>query len=310
MNKIKTSLTAGLCLLSVACSTTTTENEPQNYQTFQISSGIEASMQPPVGFNITQEHYGFVQPASFSRIELKEIEIPYPTYLQALTKENLLKTKLRLVKQEEIEVNKANCTLLTLRQLIAGTYYEKLWLIAGDKLSSIQVEASYPEGISNTQKQAIKESLMSLSVETNTNSRLYTGLPFYLNATPNFTIKQRHANSIVLADSEQPSNIVVISHGKLAQQVENIQTISEHFLKNSKSLSEVEITKNEMIKLNDIPALSTQAYAINGDEMHWVYQVVSSQKSKFLLVQATSPKAERKTFAVKLEQLLGEFKFK
>ena len=305
-------LASSLILLS-ACSSTSDElKEINSPQIFRISDGIEVALIAPIGFNITQEHYGFAQAESFSRIKISEVESPLANYLSSLTKENLLKNKLQLRNSEQINVSGALCTLMTLRQNIAGTYFEKLWLIAGDNLSSIQVEASYPEGANSQLKQAIKNSLLSLSVATEQTNRLYTGLPFMFTNTPEYKVKQRYANSIVLLPLEKTDRqeSVVVSHGVTKQPIENIKQLSEHFLKKGKHYKNVEILKNEMIKINEIPALLTTAYVDLNEKPSFVYQVTSYQKEKFLLLQGQSPKENKTQFKNKIDELLKHFKFK
>lgn len=294
-----------------ACSSTSDQNnvEPLE-QTFRISQGMEVRLEVPEGFKLTREHYGFVQPETFSRIKISEIEVPYDTYLMQLSPENLLRSQLQLLSAEQVVVNGANCTLLTLRQIIAGTYYEKIWLIAGDKLSSLRIEASYPESSRNAHKNAIKQSLFSTAVQTNDSARLYTGLPFLFTNTDNFKLVQRSLNSVVLNSENYASANVVVSHGKLAKEVDSVETLSTHFLENSKSLDDVEIIKNSPVKIDGIPAFSTEAYTNKDDQAAWVYQVTSTQKGKFLLIQALSKKDDRHAFAKDLELLINQFKFR
>ncbi|MBU2971720.1 hypothetical protein KO527_20425 [Pseudoalteromonas sp. C2R02] len=305
-------LASSLILLS-ACSSTSDElKEINSPQIFRISDGIEVALIAPIGFNITQEHYGFAQAESFSRIKISEVESPLANYLPSLTKENLLKNKLQLTNSEQINVSGALCTLMTLRQNIAGTYFEKLWLIAGDNLSSIQVEASYPEGANSQLKQAIKNSLLSLSVATEQTNRLYTGLPFMFTNTPEYKVKQRYANSIVLLPLEKTDSqeSIVVSHGVTKQPIENIKQLSDHFLKKGKHYKNVEILKNEMIKINEISALLTTAYVDLNEKPSFVYQVTSYQKEKFLLLQGQTPKENKTQFKNKIDELLKHFKFK
>jgi hypothetical protein len=310
---LKTLALASSFILLSACSSTSDELKEMNSpQIFRISEGIEVSLIAPVGFNITQEHYGFAQAESFSRLKVMEVEAPYSSYLTSLTKENLLKNKLQLRNSEQINVSGALCTLMTLRQNIAGTYFEKLWLIAGDNLSSIQVEASYPEGASSKLKSEIKKSVLSLSVATEQTNRLYTGLPFMFTNTPEFKVKQRYANSVVLLPVEKTDSqeSIVVSHGVTKQPIENIKQLSEHFLKKGKHYKNVEILKNEMIKINEIPALLTIAYVDLNEKPSFVYQVTSYQKEKFLLLQGQTPKANKTQFKNKIDELLKHFKFK
>lgn len=310
---LKYTLLTGLFLLNIGCATEDNESENTNSpQTFQISDGLEVSLIAPNDFDLTQEHYGFAQAESFSRIRIEEKELPYVPYTKSLTKENLLKNKLQLIKQEQIDLHGSICTLLTLRQNIAGTYFEKLWLIAGDELSSIQIEASYPEGSNPKHRLAIKESLLSLSVATDKNRRIYTGLPFLLKATPGFRIKKRFSNSVLLlliADQD-PAISVVISHGTTKQPVENIQTLSEHFINNSKHYKNVDILTNEMIKLNDIPALATKINVDINELPVQVYQIVSYQKERFLLIQAQSPRKKNSKLQAQVDELLTHFEFR
>lgn len=303
-------LAVSLSLLGACSSTSDQPKSEPLIQTFRISQGMEVRLQKPEGFKLTQEHYGFVQPETFSRIKINEVEIPYEQYRAKLSANNLLKNQLQLINSEQVEVNGANCTLLTLRQVIAGTYYEKLWLVAGDNLSSLQIEASYPESSSKLHKNAIKQSVFSTAVQTNDNARLYTGLPFMLTSTTNFKLVQRSLNSIVLISESVPDASVVISHGRLSSALESTEQLSHYFLENSKSLSDVEITKDTPVKIDGIPAIATEAYTMKNDTISWVYQVTSSQKGKFLLIQALSKKENRKEFASELEVLINQFKFR
>ncbi|TPH17060.1 hypothetical protein [Litorilituus lipolyticus] len=294
------------------CTAIQKKEELPSPQVFRISNGLEVAMTPPPSFNITQEHYGFVQPESFSRIRITEKEVAYNNYITQLTKENLLKNQYQLIKNEQIDISGALCTLLTLRQNISGIYFEKMWLISGDNLSSIQIEASYPESSPNQLKNAIKSSLLSLSVATNQNLRLYTGLPFQFNQTPNFKIKQRYANSIVLlpSDSNDSKTSVVVSHGKLNQEIEDIKVLSDHFLKNGKHYKDVEVLQSEMIKIDNIPALAATAYVKLNDQPTFVYQALSYQKGKFLLIQGQTTKNQKAKFKLQLSKLLEHFSFK
>lgn len=290
-------------------------------QVFRISEGLEVSLIAPQGFNITKEHYGFAQVESFSRIRIEEKEQAFIPFTKTITKENLLKNKYQLLKQEQVDIRGALCNLYTLRQNIAGSYFEKLWLIAGDNLSSILVEASYPEGSNPTHKAAIRNSLLTLNVATDKIKRIYTGLPFILTDTPGFKIKQRFANSILLVpnadqqatnetDQKQTSETLVISHGVTKQSIEQVQTLSEYFLNNSKHFRNVDIYQNEMIKINEIPALASMVNVEVKDSPVVIYQILSYQKDRFLLVQAQSTIDQSAQFKAKVDLLLKHFEFR
>jgi len=304
-------LAGSLAFLSACSGTHNQLTELNSLQIFRISNGIEAALIAPIGFNLTQEHYGFVQAESFSRIKISEIESPLTNYLSQLTKENLLKNKLQIKNQEEVKVNGATCHLFTLRQNIAGTYYEKKWLIAGDELSTIQVEASYPEGASNSHKQNILKSITSLAVKTDKAHRIYTGLPFKFSDTANFKLTTRFSNSIVFSplDDKKKQN-VTFSHGATKNDIEDIKQLSDHFLKNSKSIKELEILSNEMIKINNIPAFSSTAYAMINEEPVYIYQVVAYQSKRFLLMQGYSIKSGKTEFKAEVDELLKNFEYK
>lgn len=309
---IKRITLAIIIILIGACTDTSAPQSSNLPQTFRISEGIEVNLVAPTGFNLTQEHYGFAQAESFSRIRIDEKALPYIPYTNSLTKEILLKNQLQLVKQEQIDIHGSICTLLTLRQGIAGTYFEKLWLIAGDDLSSIQIEASYPEGSNQKHRSAIKASLLSLSVTTDENKRIFTGLPFLLKGTPGFLVKKRFTNSVLLLPvaEEDTSISLVISHGATKQSVEDIQALSEHFINNSKHYKNIDILTNEMIKLNNIPALATRVNVKINELPIQVYQILSYQKDRFLLIQAQSPKDKGSELRIMVDELLEHFEFR
>lgn len=310
MKIIFTSIALLFLLVLSGCQSSKRPLEDSNYQTFRISSGVLASIKPPSGFQVTTEHYGFVQPESFSRIKIEEIELGRDLYLEQLTKENLLQNKLMLLSQQQIDVSGSNCELLTLRQEIAGIFYEKVWLISGDALSSIKVEASYPQGTSSIQKSRILESLKSISIETNQLNRVFTGLPFTLSNFHNYKPTQRFTNSLVLEPIENNSNSsVVISHGVIQSELDKISQLSDYFL-NNKQLENVEKTSHEFIKVDNTPAFSAQAYATINERQIWIYQVTASSNKKFLLIQGMTNKDNRNQFEQELKTLLNDFKFK
>lgn len=309
--KITFTTTVVFLLLTLSgCQTSKQPLDDANYQTFRISSGILASIKPPSGFQVTAEHYGFVQPESFSRIKIEEIEIGRELYLAQLTKENLLQNKLILINKDLIEVSGSSCDLLTLRQEIAGVFYEKVWLISGDALSSVKVEASYPQGTSNIQKDRILNSLKSIYIETDIKQRIFTGLPFTLTNFHDYKATQRFTNSLVLEPVVNDAKTsVVISHGSLENEPEKISQLSDHFL-NNQQLKNVEKTAHEFTKINNTPAFSTQAYATINKRAVWIYQITASLKNKFLLIQGVTDKDNREQFEKEFALLIKDFKFK
>jgi len=302
---------AVLCLFKSGCNSTVEKPISETTtQGFKLSAGVDAKLTVPQGFKLAFEHFGFVQPETFSRITLSEIEIPYTTYITQLNKENLQQNKLLLTNKETVNVSDASCTLLTMKTLVTGNYFEKLWLICGDKLSSVQVEASYPEGSPTAHKLKIKDSLFSLGVATDNTARLYTGLPFIFENTPNFKAIQRNGNSIVFQSLTLPNAKVVVGHGSLQGELDSLKQLSDQLLYERKSLVDIEITKTQALNINNVPALATQAYAIKQNKPSWVYQLTSAQGTKFLLIQAISPKEDKAAFTKQLEALITEFKFR
>ncbi|TMO82044.1 hypothetical protein [Pseudoalteromonas spongiae] len=299
-----------LLFLSGCNSTSDQIKDSNNIQTFQLNEGLEIQIEAPNGFKLTKEHYGFIQPDSFSRIKINEIETPYYNYLKKLTESNLSQDQLQLLKSEQILINGAKCTLLTLRTPISGTYFEKLWLISGDKLSSIKIEASYPESSNYKLKQAIRQSLHNISVQTNDNARIYSGLPFTLTETGHFKLVQRNLNSIVLTSEKFIGATVVISHGRLTDENKSTKMLGHYFLQQSKHLTDLEIYQDNALKIDGIPAISTSSYASLQGEPTWVYQITSSQKGKFLLVQSISKVDDKEEFFEDLKNLISHFKFK
>lgn len=303
-------LAISLSLLTACSSTSDQQNIEKITQGFRLSQGIEANLTVPTGFKLATEHYGFVQPETFSRIKLSEIETPYQTYLSKLSKENLLKNQLQLLKTEQVNVSGASCTLLKMRTLVNGNYFEKLWLLSGDKLSSVLVEASYPEGSSQSHKQLIKESLFSLGVKTNNQYRVFTGLPFYIGNSKGFRVVKRTRNSVIFESLKLPNTSVVFSHGMQNNAIQSTEDFGVQVLTNSKTLSEFKELKSAPIKLDKIPALETRTVALKSDQQHFVYQIVSAQQTKFLLMQAATPIAYKEKLFLEMESLIGSFRFK
>ncbi|APD87552.1 hypothetical protein BM527_16455 [Alteromonas sp. Mex14] len=316
-----TMLVIPILLLSLAaCSATpnlkseTMRDEPLQPQRFILNEGLQVSLVPPNGFTLTPEHYGFAQPESFSRIKVYEVEVPYKTYTGRITKETTAESKLQWVEQKDIEIANAICNLTLLKQVIAGAIFDKQLLICGDELSSVVVEASFPESANKTHRHAIFDSMLSLNVNTNNQLRLFTGLPFKLNETPGFKITKRFANSIVLQPVEESAagskgSTVVISHG--TTDAASIDELAINLITKGYSAENIEILTNSASKLDEIPALTTTAYA--KDEtggMYWIKQTLSYQDERFLLIQARSFKEVKDLADLTLSSLLQEFRFR
>lgn len=279
-------------------------------QRFILSDGLQVRLSPPSGFSLTPEHYGFVQPESFSRIKVYEVEVPYQEYLQGLNQESLAQRKIQLVTKEDIELQNAVCHLATLKQAIAGTVFDKKMMICGDELSSVVIEASYPESANATHKQAIFQSITSLSVNIDNQLRLFTGLPFAFNETPSYKITARFRNSLVmrpLSDNSGKSTVVV-SHG--ISENTTTQQLAMHLMAKNGSPDDIDIVRNEPTTLGSIPALATTAYINIAGEAYYTKQILSYQGDRFLLVQTRVPKGKEVVTNSKLNSLLSHFVFK
>lgn len=316
-----TKLVIPILLLSLsACSATpnlkseTMRDEPLQPQRFILNDGLQVSLVPPNGFTLTPEHYGFAQPESFSRIKVYEVEVPYKTYTGRITKETTAESKLQWVEQKDIEVANAICNLTLLKQVIAGAIFDKQLLICGDELSSVVVEASFPESANKTHRQAIFDAMLSLNVNTNNQLRLFTGLPFKLNETPGFKITKRFANSIVLQPAEENAagskeSTVVISHGTTDST--SIDELAIHLITKGYAPGKVDILTNSTAKLDGIPALTSTAFATNDDgEVYWIKQILSYQEGRFLLLQTRASKDKKAITENRINLLITQFRFK
>lgn len=309
-------VTISICLPSCIATPEqeTTENDSvatkAQAQRFMLSDGLHVSLVPPNGFTLTPEHYGFVQPESFSRIKVYEIEVPYQDYLLGINQESLAHQKMQLVQNKAIQVQNAVCKLISVKQAIAGTVFDKEMLICGDELSSIGVEASYPESATTAHKQTIYQSITSLSVKTDKQLRLFTGLPFTFTDTPDYKITTRFRNSIVmqpLSDNSGKSTLV-ISHG--ISKDRTTQQLAAHLISKNTLPDDIDILTNEQTALDNIPALTTTAYVNIEGDTYYMKQILSYQNDRFLLVQTRVPIAAQAGTNRTLNSLLEHFVFK
>ena len=308
-----------MCLTACSSNRSLESNAPLSEtgqpQRFILNDGLQVSLIPPAGFMLSPEHYGFTQPESFSRIKVYEVEAPYKSYTSRITKESMAESKLQWVEQKDVEVANAVCKLTVLKQGIAGTIFDKQLLICGDNLSSVVVEASYPESANKVLRRAIFDSMITLNVNTNDNLRIFTGLPFKLNATPGFKITKRFTNSIVLQSIEdnfqtsKPNNItVIISHG--TTDASSIDELATNLITKGYSPENVEILSNKISKLDRTPALVTTANIMAEDgNIYWVKQALSFQVNRFLLVQGRAAKNHQIPSEKSIDRLLNELTF-
>ena len=315
--QIKKLIVTSLLACLTACSSTHSvknnirQDKTTQPQRFILSEGLHISLIPPSGFTLTREHYGFVQPESFSRIKAYEVEVPYKMYTSRINKQAVTENKMQWVKQEDIKIADAICRQISLKQVIAGAVFDKNLLICGDELSSVVVEASYPESASKQHRQAIFESIASLNINADKNLRLFTGLPFKLSATPGFKITKRFTNSIVLKATEENAlnSTVVISHG--TAEAESVDELAVHLLTKGYPPEDIQIVSSEQLKLDGIPALAIKAQATLGDdEVYSIEQVLSYQQGRFLLIQARTRNGKETYSENSFKALLNEFNFK
>lgn len=309
-------LTISICLPSCIAtqkqetSGNTSLAESAQAQRFMLSDGLHVRLTPASGFSLTPEHYGFVQAESFSRIKVYEVEVPFQEYLLGFSQESLAQQKMQLVKNNVVQLQNAVCNLISVKQAIAGTVFDKEILICGDELSSVVVEASYPESATKAHKQAIYHSITSLSVKTDKQLRLFTGLPFKLTETPDYKITTRFRNSIVmqpLSDSSGKSTLV-ISHGM--SEGTTTQQLAAHLISKDTSPDDINILTNEQTALDSIPALATTAHVNIDGEIYYIKQILSYQNDRFLLVQTRVPIATKANTNEMIEKLLSNFSFK
>lgn len=310
MKPMKNSKIALLFLFTLTAGCQLTTNNQVNQQRFQLSKGLDVKIDVPNDYAIAADFLGFENRSTLSKISFEEITSPLPAIKETLTEEAFEKIQLEFINEEEVNVDNVSAKLLTLKQAINGIYFEKLWLVTGDNLSTVRVTASYPESKKSTIGEQLRASLLSTKLHLKIEERVFTGLPFELAATAPFEITKRAANSIVLKEPEIDAT-VVISHGKINEQNKgNVEELAQFFIDSTRSLSNVEILKRDSIKIASLPANRVQAYAKQSTNDLWFCQLLITHNEKFALIHATSKKENKEEAEKSLYNLLENFRFK
>jgi len=297
-----------LFTLTAGCQLTT--KSQVNQQRFQLSKGLDIKIDVPNDYAIAADFLGFENRSTLSKITFEEIASPLPTIKETLTREVFEKIQLEYINEEEVNVDNIKAKLITLKQAINGVYFEKLWLITGDNLSTVRVTASYPESQKATIGEKLRASLLSTQLLLKIENRIFSGLPFELTTTLTYEITKRATNSIVLKDSNIDST-VVISHGKIDNKnKDDIEGLAQFFIDSTRSLSNVEILKRDSINIANLPAIRIQAYAKQNNNDLWFCQLLITHNEKFALIHTTSKKDNKEVAEKSLYKLLESLRFK
>jgi len=303
------SLAVSVVFLSFLVGCQATNKSLMNQQRFQLSPGLDIKINVPVNYSIAPDFLGFENNDLISKIMVEEITSPLSVVTAQLNEQAFNKVQLEFINSENITIDSRQATFITLKQAINGVYFEKLWLLTGDELSSVKIAASYPESKRENTGQELKRSLLSTALKIDMQKRIFTGLPFTFNTNNYYQIAMRASNSIVLKATEDNASIV-FSHGKVHAKDENKESLSQFFIDSAKSLENIEVLSRDTIKVSGLPAQRVIAYGQKEGEDIWFSQTLVISGDKFTLIHAMSPKDKKITASDELDKLLKTFSFK
>lgn len=281
--------------------------------TEQHVKALDIVIDTPGGFTPSKRFNGFEQLESFATIRLSE----HPQPLSALISTRLNANK-SVLSSEEINISGRNGVLLKNATTLAGNTFEQWILLFGDKISSIEIIAAYPENLSKGMSPLLKKALLSSRWLRQSSEQLFQGLPFAAQQSEQLHFFKRTANSLILKDKapydkdKSVTPVMVISSAQSKQGIVDIVEFSKQQLEKNRMLENIRIDSEEEFKVAGIRSYRIIAEAKDRQTGVTVifYQAIAFQEYRYLLLQGQAAHSQQAQFLPQFRQITDSVSFK
>lgn len=274
--------------------------------------GTKVTLAPPAGFTPSEQFPGFQKTDAASSIMVTEMTAPAPQVRAAMTAEGLATRGMTLLASMPGTVSNLDATLLHVTQAASGTIFEKWMLVFGDQANTIMVVATYPQALSASLGEAMKQSVLSTRWDPAQQVGLFDGLKFRIAETGTLKFARRVSNMIMLTkDGDQgpvtagePFAVVGASISQI-DVAADLSGFSRQRLGQTAEIADLGNLVGRTTTVDGLPAyeLTAEAKDLKTGTPLNIYQLVAAEGSSYFLVQGLVGQAQGQTFLPEFRQL-------
>jgi len=163
--------------------------------------GTNVSLQPPEGFARSESFPGFQSPEQQASIMVTQMPAPVAEVMKGMNKETLATRGMTLLSSSPETVGGREALLLQVGQAAGGAEYLKWMLVAGDPQTTVLIVGTYPKNAGEQIGAAIRKSLLTASLASESPGDPHEGLLFRITPTQRLKIASRVGNMLLLTES-------------------------------------------------------------------------------------------------------------
>ena len=248
--------------------------------------GTNVSLQPPAGFASSERFPGFQSPELQASIMVTQMPAPVAEVLKGMNKESLATRGMTLLSSSTETAGGREALLLQLAQSAGGADYLKWMLVTGDPKTTVIVVGTYPKSAEEQVGAAIRKSVLTTSLSSESAGDPFEGLRFRITPTEKLKIATRMTNMLALSESGtmgplgagEPIYIVGSSIGPGGSG--GLKAFSEARAKRTEQIRDLENIEGREITLGGLPAyeLLADAKDVKSGIPIRLYQVIAPDR--------------------------------
>lgn len=166
--------------------------------------GTNVRLEPPAGFAPAESFPGFQSAGQQASIMVTQMPAPVAEVMKGMNKETLATRGITLLSSSSETVGGREALLLQVAQSAGGAEYLKWMLVTGDPQTTVLVVGTFPKSAGEEVGAAIRKSVLTASLASESPGDPYEGLLFRITPTQRLKIASRVSNLLLLTESGSP----------------------------------------------------------------------------------------------------------
>lgn len=283
--------------------------------------GTQIEMSAPVDFSMADNFNGYQYKNGEVQIQIHEMSVPVKISIEASTEDSLSQQGITVLSKEENITNLPNSILMLTEQNYNNTKYLKWTLLFGNKNKSVFVVGMFEDKYKAEVSDLIKQSLLTIKWNRNTEVDLFSELPFTFSKNTNLKITKKIYNTYILTKSNRfklgasEDPYIAFSYCRSENNLNEMDDIRELCTTNLSSgehIRKIHITHEENISLAGLPGylIEAEGWNINIEKNSFIIQCIIFSEDKTFLIKAYSTLKEKGKYKKDFMTIINSFKLK
>ncbi len=279
--------------------------------------GTKFKLLVPEKFIVAKDFAGIIIRETATSVHLVELPTDRKSMERGLTKENLAKKGMNLIKSEKVQSEIGKATLLHVTQSAQGREFRKWMLIGGTNKSALLLTATVPVTLADDMKNILKNVLLTALWDPKMSVDPLEGSGFTVKETKDLKISQAiMGGSLLLTKNgiKKRQNLtdpfMIIGQGTSEKGISDLVAFSKYYLNNIKDLSKIKIKKQEDLSIASMPACGLTAEAVYHGIKVMVYLAIAYNGTHHYILRGVTGIKGSKVYLKQFRIIVNSFTLK